>query len=213
VNDVIQLSRAFASRYGVPSISQIDLRMYTLRYFTHCLACTFCHDWCCEHGVDVDLLHVRAMEQHREGLEVATGIPFADWFTDEYEEDDEVPGGASMRTNTTERGCVFLTPGGRGCTIHQYANDNGIDYHELKSLVDVLFPLTYEGELLTIADEVADGSLVCLDTGPTVYQGMRKELQYYFGDSFVKELDEIEAGELTVSPLPSAPDVQMAPGR
>jgi len=203
VNDVIQLSRAFASRYGVPSISQIDLRMYTLRYFT----------WCCEHGVDVDLLHVRAMEQHREGLEVATGIPFADWFTDEYEEDDEVPGGASMRTNTTERGCVFLTPGGRGCTIHQYANDNGIDYHELKSLVDVLFPLTYEGELLTIADEVADGSLVCLDTGPTVYQGMRKELQYYFGDSFVKELDEIEAGELTVSPLPSAPDVQMAPGR
>jgi len=153
------------------------------------------------------------MERHREGLEAATGIPFADWFTDGYEEDDEVPGGASVRTNTTERGCVFLTPGGRGCTIHQYANDNGIDYHELKSLVDVLFPLTYEGDILTIADEVADGSLVCLDTGPTVYQGMRKELQYYFGDSFVKELDEIEAGEPTVLPLPSVPGVPTAPGR
>jgi len=148
------------------------------------------------------------MEQHRTGLEAATGIPHAEWFTDEYEEDDAVPGGGTMRTNTNERGCVFLTPGGRGCTVHQYANDHGIDYHDIKSLVDVLFPLTYAGNLLTIADEVADGSLVCLDTGPTVYRGMRGELQYYFGDEFVKELDAIESDvvdehrKATVSQLP-----------
>ena len=193
MNDVIQLSRPFVTRYGVPYISYIDTRMFSVRYFTHCLSCTFCNDWCCGHGVDVDLLHVRAMEKHREGLEAATGIPHAEWFTDDYEEDDEVPGGASRRTNTNERGCVFLTPGGRGCMVHQYANDQGIDYHELKSLVDVLFPLTYDGSCLTIADEVADGSLVCLDTGPTVYRGMRGELQYYFGDEFANELDVIES--------------------
>ncbi len=190
-----KLSRAYPTRYGVPSITHVDRRMFTHRYFTHCLQCTFCHDWCCQDGVDVDLLHVRAMERHRQGLEAATGVPYDRWFTDETEEDDDVPGGATRRTNVTKRGCVFLASDGRGCMIHRFCSERGIDYHELKSLVDVLFPLTYEGRLLTIADEVEDGSLVCLDTGPTVYRGMRAELDYYFGAGFVAELDELE-GEL-----------------
>ncbi len=202
MDHTIELSRPYVTRYGVPTIDAVDRRMYTRHYFTRCLHCGFCNDWCCQHGVDVDEWHVEALKRHRVPLERATGVPFADWFTDEYEEDDDVPGGASRRTNTTERGCIFLTPGGRGCMIHRYCNDNGIDYHELKTLVDVVFPLTYEGATLTIVDEVADGSLVCLDTGPTLYQGMRKDLVYYFGDDFVKELDAIEAVVLAKATRP-----------
>lgn len=198
----IDLLRPYATRYGVPTIDRVDHRMFTRHYFTRCLHCNFCNDWCCQHGVDVDILHVRALEQHRVGLEQATGVPYSEWFTDEYEEDDTVPGGATRRTNTTDRGCVFLTPNGRGCMIHQYCNDNGLDYRDLKSLVDVLFPLTYEDSTLTIADEVVDGSLVCLDTGPTIYGGMRKDLGYYFGDDFVNELDAIEAVVLAKATRP-----------
>ena len=44
-----------------------------------------------------------------------------------------------------------------------------------------------------VMDEVEDGTLVCLGQGPTLYQGVRSELEYYFGPSFVEELDAIEA--------------------
>jgi hypothetical protein len=59
-------------------------------------------------------------------------------------------------------------------------------------MTDCLFPLTYSGDTLCAAYDVDDGSLVCLNTGPTLYQGVRSELAYYFGDECVAELDRIE---------------------
>jgi hypothetical protein len=67
-----------------------------------------------------------------------------------------------------------------------------MDYHELKSLVDCLFPITFADGTLCPADEVTDGTLICADTGPTLYRGLRGELAYYFGEEFVSELDELE---------------------
>ena len=51
----LRLPRAFVARDGVPSIERVDRRIFTLRYFTHCLRCGFCHDWCCQFGVDVEV--------------------------------------------------------------------------------------------------------------------------------------------------------------
>ena len=51
----------------------------------------------------------------------------------------------------------------------------------------------YAEATLSVADEVLDGSLVCLDTGPTIYRGLRGELEYYFGAAFVREVDAAEA--------------------
>jgi len=70
--------------------------------------------------------------------------------------------------------------------------DHGIDYHEIKSLVDCLFPITFADGTLYPADEVGDGTLICTDTGPTLYRGLRSELAYYFGDDFVSVLDGLE---------------------
>ena len=47
---------------GGPVLSAVDPRIFTLRYFTHCMACGFCHDACCHHGVDVDLGQCGAAE-------------------------------------------------------------------------------------------------------------------------------------------------------
>jgi hypothetical protein len=88
---------------------------------------------------------------------------------------------------------VFLKREGRGCWIHAYCLDHGIDYHELKSMVDCLFPITFADGLLCPADEAAERSLVCTGVGPSLYRGLRSELQYYFGAPFVAELDRLDA--------------------
>jgi hypothetical protein len=187
------LSRPFASRYGAPIIREVDPRIFQLTYFTHCLACDFCHDQCCEHGVDVDFLHLDAILRHADALEAYSGIPRVRWFVRAQEVDEELPGGGSTRTRVRNGACVFLKRNGRGCWIHAYCLDQGIDYHELKSLVDCLFPITFAAGLLCPADEAADGSLVCTGEGPSLYRGLREELRYYFGPRLVAELDRLEA--------------------
>lgn len=193
VTDIVALPRPFGSRYGVPVISYVDTVIFHRTYFTHCLQCTFCHDWCCQYGVDVDVYHYHRIQQHAGRLEVFTGIRQEHWFTGAYEEDPQVPGGGSMRTRVVDGACVFLNRKDRGCLLHAFCLEEGIDYHELKSMVDCLFPITFYEETLGPADEVDDASLVCLDTGPTLYRGLRGELEYYFGEEFVRTLDDIEA--------------------
>jgi hypothetical protein len=67
-----------------------------------------------------------------------------------------------------------------------------MDYHEIKPIVCILFPLSFEEGLLFPAAELDDHSLVCSGSGTSVYRAMRDELEYYFGQKFVEELDEIE---------------------
>lgn len=189
---IVALPRAFESRYGVPVIRRVETGIFTRRYFTHCLDCTFCHDACCAEGVDVDLVHVAEIERHATGLEQLTGIPRQKWFHARLTKDPEVPGGGYRRTRVKNGRCVFLNRSGRGCLIHSYCLREGIDYHELKSMTDCLFPLTYSDDTLSTAYDVDDGSLACLNTGPTLYRGVRDEVAYYFGKECVAELDRIE---------------------
>jgi hypothetical protein len=188
-----RLPRAFPSRDGVPSIARVDRRIFTLRYFTHCLQCGFCHDWCCQFGVDVELERARAILRHADELESYVGISRDRWFEPEVEQDPELPGGGALRTRVEGGHCVFLRREGRGCTIHAFCLERGLDYHALKSIVDCLFPLTFSDGLLCPADEIVDGELVCAGLGPTLYRGVREELRHYFGDECVAALDALEA--------------------
>ncbi|HXQ30220.1 MAG TPA: hypothetical protein VN848_13240 [Gemmatimonadales bacterium] len=189
----LSLPRPFVSRYGVPVLTSVESVIFQRRYFTDCMACSFCHDWCCSHGVDVDLAHLRVIKAHAPALAAYTGIPRRQWFRRTITRDNEMPGGGSVRTRVTNGACVFLDRAGRGCRIHAFCLERGLDYHELKPIVDCLFPLTFADGTLTTAPEVDDNSLVCLDTGPTLYRGLRGELEYYFGTDLVHTLDGIEA--------------------
>ena len=188
----LALPHAFPSRYGVPVLHAVAPEIFRRRFFTQCMACTFCHDWCCQFGVDVDRYHVDRIVAHADALEVYVGVPRDRWFTGEVVRESDAPGGETWRTAVTNGACVFLNRSGRGCLLHAFCLERGIDHHELKSLVDGLFPLTFEDGVLCPADEAASGELVCLETGPTLYRGMRDELRYYFGESLVTVLDEIE---------------------
>ena len=190
---MILLSREYPSVFGQPVIHSVDPAIFGYRYFTHCMACGFCHDSCCSYGVDIDVENVARIEALGEDFEAHVGVPRAQWFTKQRWIDPEFPGGAQARTRVKNGACVFLDRKQRGCKIHSYCIANGIDYHQLKPLVSILFPLTFEGGALVASGELEDKSLVCVDQGPCVYDGLREELAYYFGDAFVAELDSLRA--------------------
>ena len=189
----LSLSRSYPSRFGAPVISKVDTTIFRRRYFTRCSACSFCQDACCQYGVDVEQDTVDRILARADALEKYLGVPREEWFHEGLEEDPEMPGGGMRQTRVRDGSCVFHDPKGRGCRLHRFAVENGLDYHEIKPMVSTLFPITFaEGELVP-SDEVEDGTLICVDQGPTLFEGLRDELRFYFGDAFVAELSELAA--------------------
>jgi hypothetical protein len=188
------LRQSYLCRWGVPVVSRVDTDIFVRRYFVRCLECSYCFDSCCQYGVDVDTRNVDRLHAHASELERYTGVPRARWFTDEWTEDREFPGGRHTRTRVEDAACVFRSRAGRGCMIHSFALERGIDYHELKPMVSVLFPVTFDDGLLHVSTEIEDRSLQCEGDGPTVYEGVREEISWYFGAELVDELDELRGG-------------------
>jgi hypothetical protein len=188
------LSRSYACRWGVPVVDRVDTDIFVHRYFERCLECSYCFDSCCQYGVDVDVNNVARLREHARELERYTGVPENRWFAESWQDDPEFPGGRYTRTRVEGGACVFRSraPGVRGCRIHSFALERGIDYHELKPMVSVLFPVTFDEGLLHCSTEIVDRSLQCWGDGPTVYQGVRSEIAWYFGSALVGELDELD---------------------
>jgi Fe-S-cluster containining protein len=186
------LSRPHATRWGAPVVDRVDLAIFAQRYFMQCMQCTYCFDSCCAYGVDVDGPNVDRLMAVADELEAFTGIPRDRWFSGEWTDDKEFPGGRQTRTQVVDGACVFRNRAGRGCLIHSFALERGTDYHDLKPMVSVLFPLTFDYGLLHPSNEIHDKSLQCYGDGPTLYQGVRDEVGWYFGQALVDELDELE---------------------
>jgi Fe-S-cluster containining protein len=200
------LSQPFASRWGAPVVDRVDAAIFARRYFMNCLSCTYCHDSCCQYGADIDVDNVPRVEKYADELERFTGVPRDRWWLGgadvEWTDDREFPGGRQTRTRVEGGACVFLSRVGRGCMLHAFAIGRGIDYHEIKPMVCSLFPVTFDGGLLHPSNEIQDRSLQCIDDGPTLYQGVRSEIDWYFGPRLVLELDELERGLLAGKPGP-----------
>lgn len=190
---VIRLSRAYVARMGVPMIREVAADIFTRTYFTHCTKCTFCAQQCCSYGVDVDKAVYDQLTKVRADVERITGRSFDSCFTGKFETDAEYPGGGAHRAIVVDGRCVFLNRKNGLCNLHALAIDLGRDYHELKPLISALFPLTFGDGLLLVTEEVMEKSLACLGDGPSLYDGVRSELEYYFGADFVAELDAVKA--------------------
>ncbi|MHB8628858.1 MAG: DUF3109 family protein [Aggregatilineales bacterium] len=193
-------SRPYTSHDRIATVTQFDTAMFIQRYFMHCLDCQFCHDSCCSYGATIDIENVKRLEARAPELEAYLGVSRDRWFTDEYAPDSDYVGGQYTRTQVvaTPRGnrCVFLNRGKRGCGIHSFCLDNGLDYHDLKPMVCWFFPIMYDHGLLRPAHELQTGELICIDQGETLYRASRSEIAYYFGDELIAELDRIEAEPL-----------------
>ena len=186
-------SRPYPTRWGAPVVDRVDTAIFVRTYFMNCMQCTYCHDSCCQYGVDVDVQNVARLEARADDIARFTGVPRERWFTDEWVDDKEFPGGRQTRTRVEDGACVFRNRKGRGCMLHSYALERGVDYHDVKPMVSALFPLTFDYGLLHPSNEIVDRSLQCIDDGPTLYRGVRDEVEWYFGKEIVTELDAFEA--------------------
>ena len=214
VGFTVPLSRAYPAREGAPVLTHVAPRIFTLTYYQPCMECSFCNDQCCSYGVAVDLPNKARIDEHTAAISAyTTGAP-RDWWLDDICDDGDFPGGHARDTKVVGRGCAFLRPEGRGCGIHAYCLDKGMDYHALKPIYCSLFPLTVDESYLVPSCEVDEKSLLCVDHGATIYRGSRPELLYYFGEELVAELDALErrtlAGELSTAGPGEGP---AAPGR
>jgi hypothetical protein len=186
------LSREHPSIFRAPVLRTVDPRIFSLRYFTRCMACGFCNDQCCSYGVDVDAANAEKLRAMGDDFKAFVGVPEGEWFTGEIIEDAEFPSGRHTRTRTRGGHCIFHEPSGRGCKIHAWCLEHDLDYHLYKPMVSILFPLTFNHGCLEPSSEVLDGSLVCAGSGPSLYEGVRSELSYYFGPDLIAELDALK---------------------
>ena len=191
---VLALSRDHPSIFRAPVLRRVDMRIFSLGYFARCMSCGFCNDQCCSYGVDIDADNARKLLAMGDDFKAFVGVPQSEWFTGESVEDAEFPSGRNLRTRTRGSHCVFHSSTGRGCLIHAYCAENGLDYHLYKPMVSILFPLTFNYGVLEPSSEAVDGSLVCAGKGPSLYDGGRGELAYFFGTDLVEELDALKAG-------------------
>ncbi len=188
---VVALDHDYPSIFAAPVIRAVDTDIFALRYFTHCMACGFCNDQCCSYGVDIDRDNMERLRGLGPAFEAFAGVLQAGWFKPEIVEDREFPSGAHGRTSAVDGKCVFADRKGRGCRIHAYCLEKGLDYHVYKPMVSILFPLTFEHGVLVPSPEAVDGSLVCAGDGPSVYDGMRGEVAYFFGKDLIAALDAL----------------------
>lgn len=172
-------------------MSGVDPAIFRRRYFGHCLGCDFCHDACCEHGVDVAVVERDRILSRADEIEPLLRHPRDRWFISGLTDDADFPGGAATRTAVVDGSCVFRIAGDRGCALHAFALGRGEDYHDVKPMVSALFPVTFGGGALLCSEELGDGTLVCAGEGPTAYEMARNELRYYFGAALVAELDAL----------------------
>ena len=175
-----------------PAITQVDPAVFRLRYFAECMACTFCHDSCCQYGCDVTLPERDKILSLAPQLEPRIGVPASEWFDPEVEAYQESPDALYVRSQTRGGACVFLDREGRGCKLHAFCIDEKRDYHQLKPSVCWLFPVTVDMGLLHPSQDVTT-DLVCAGQGQTLYRACREELKAAYGASLVEELDALEA--------------------
>ena len=105
----------------------------------------------------------------------------------------------TVRTEVVEDGCLFLQHDARGCAIHRASVEQSWDFRGVKPAICRLFPLSYEGDAIVIADEYQDYSCVFVE-GPSLYRITRDTLGSVFGEALVRALDVAEAQVLGALP-------------
>lgn len=192
-----------------PRFRSVSAAVFTRRLVADCMAhrCTMipAHteklDACCQYGCDVDLRERAAIEA-RGGEIRALLLPEvrdARWFDPEEEVDADYPSGRVVRTEVHEGGCIFLAHDRRGCAIHRAALEGGWDFRGVKPAICRLFPLSYEGDTIMIAEEYPEYSCAHVD-GPTLYRLTRDTLAELFGEPLVAAMDAAEAQVLGAAP-------------
>jgi Fe-S-cluster containining protein len=158
-------------------------------------------DACCQYGCDVDLSERAAITARAGEIRSLLRPEVKDvrWFDPEEEVDADYPSGRVVRTEVHDGGCIFLAHDRRGCAIHRAALEGGWDFRGVKPAICRLFPLSYEGDEIVIADEYPEYSCAHVN-GPTLYRITRDALGDIFGEPLVIAMDAAEVQVLRAAP-------------
>lgn len=199
-----ELSRSYGCRLGEPPVERVDLSIFTRAYPSASCFDIGCRDICCTGGATMDRVMFDRLIPHRSNF---PGIPWEDF---RFEPDPYSPGGQGVYTLFEGGVCMFqnralrVRDEARGCGIHSWCLERGLDYRELKFFTCCLFPVEVnrigdaEFVLATGYELRVDGySLPCKDAGTsTVYREARENIAYYYGEDLIAELDALEAETL-----------------
>ncbi len=187
---------------SVKALHHVESEIFTLKYFGRCMGCTFCHDSCCQYGCDVNIGERDAILASQQALKPYVSFPVDQWFGEQVFEDAEYPTGRYVRANKVDGACVFLNRSSRGCGIHRYCAEKGVDYHTLKPMVCWLFPVCWDKGVLRPNTDVKD-DLACFGNGMTLFEASKDEIAKVFGSELVAELaaigQRIAEGSLALS--------------
>jgi len=167
-------------------IDEVEESIFSSRYFARCLDCLFCQDSCCSCGCQMDRAERDRILIYAPELEARLGISASQWFK-EIIKDADYPSGESVRTKVYGDRCVFYDHRLRGCWLHRFAVEKGMDHHLLKPMVCCLFPVAWEKGCLFVSGFLDE--MPCKDQGVPVFQAQKEELRFYFGGEFVSELE------------------------
>jgi Fe-S-cluster containining protein len=158
-------------------------------------------DACCQYGCDVDLREREAILGKADQIRslMRAEVKDARWFEPDEEIDPDYPSGAVVRTEVHDGGCIFLAHDQRGCAIHRASIEQGWDFHGVKPAICRLFPISYEEDMIVIADEAPEYSCAHVE-GPTLYRITRDAIAAIFGPELVTALDAAEAQVLAAAP-------------
>jgi Fe-S-cluster containining protein len=200
---IVDLSRPYTARGGTPTVDRVNVRIFQATFFSACMECSFCFDTCCQYGATVEAPMAEELLRSADELERYLGVPREQWFENWFKPDADYPGGKYTRTRVVDGACVFLNRTGRGCLLHRFCLERGVEVHQLKPMACHMFPVLWDEGVLIPPLEVQDGSLVCIGAGPTLYRSARGDLEYYFGPELVAELDALETAHSLPPPAPS----------
>lgn len=175
--------------YESRRINEVDEGIFLSRCFANCLECPFCEDVCCSYGCQVDGAEMKRILKYASELGPILAIPSSQWFNADVQCDSDFSSGECGRTRVYANKCVFHNNKGRGCAIHLFAIEQGIDWHMLKPMVCSLFPITWEGERLFVSYFLDE--LPCSNQGMRVFEAQKGELKVYLGNDFVLRLEDI----------------------
>jgi Fe-S-cluster containining protein len=184
-----------------PRFKKVDVDIFTRRLVADCMThrCEMLPqhgeklDACCQYGCDVDLAERAAILARAPEVRALLddAVKDAPWFEDEEWVDADYPSGRVVRTAVHGTGCLFLSHEKRGCAIHRASIEGGWDFRGVKPAICRLFPLSYEGDSILIAEEYPEYSCAHVD-GPTLYRITRDTLGELFGADLVTALDAAE---------------------
>lgn len=188
-------------RYKIENLN-IDPIIFKQGFVPECNI-KLCKGECCNLGVYLDLnFKDKILSHYNEIIDVMSDSQIKDtklWFEEDIIEDADFPSGYAIGTNLykTPYGieqCIFKDLNNY-CSLQLAAEKLGLHEWDLKPTFCILYPLTISNSTLTYDKDHSKRLSYCgyiknENFTQTVFDGLKKEISYIFGEDSIKILTE-----------------------